>query len=176
MLCWEHETWLCAQLENRWNELAREDAKQRGLEAERERFKRREPYAGVDPVERMNKLYEELRNIPLSVRKERAGLGDKLGEGDHAIDEKIGDLREFIRLTEPNDRNAEAPPGGKKVTTMERRGLRTYPGRRPKGVRDALIREMIALIKERYGVKVSPDYVKLCWKKYRRDLALAPQT
>lgn len=172
LLSWEQDTWLCAQLENRWNESARADAKQRGLEAERERFKRREPYARVDPIERMNKLYNELRDIPLSERKGRQGLGDKLGEGDHAIDEKIRDLREFIRLTEPDDRNAEAPPDDQKVTTMERRGHRTYPGRRPKRRREALINEMVAEFAKKYGITLKADDVKSRWKRYRSDLGI----
>src|SRR5262249_47944982 len=122
LLSFEQDTWLGAQLENRWNESARADAKQRGLEDERERFKRREPYAGVDQIEEMNKLKEEGRGKSVAERKELAGLGDHLGEGEHAIAEKVGDLRELIRLTEPEDRNAEALPDDQKVPTMERRG------------------------------------------------------
>jgi hypothetical protein len=172
LLSWEQDTWLCTQLENRWNESARADAKQRGLEAERERFKRRAPYLTVDPIERLDTLSKELRDIPLSERKERAGREDKLGEGDHAIDEKIGDIREFVRLTEPDDRNAEAPPDHQLVTARERRGYRTYPGGRPKGRREALTEEVIALFEARYGIRLKADDVKSRWKRYRSDLGI----
>src|SRR5262249_38267995 len=109
LLSCEQEIWLFAQLENNWDQLARANAKQPGLEPERERFKLRAPYLTFDPNERLNELYKELRDIPLSERRKRA-LKTELGKRDHAIDEKIGDIRELIRLTEPDDRNAKWSP------------------------------------------------------------------
>ena len=169
LLSWEQETTFCAQLENRWNEIAKAAAIQKGYEAERRRTKRRDFSLSFDPIERLNELNTELREVPLSERRKRAKLKTELGEGDHLIDDKIADIRDLRRL---RLRDEVSPPHQSKGD------LFTYPILRPKGVRDALIRETIALIKERYGVKVSPDYVKLCWKKYRRDLAyiLASQT
>src|SRR5262245_46408153 len=172
LLSLELEIWLCAQLENRWNQLARADAKQRGLEAERERFKRRERHLTFDPNERLNELYKELRDIPLSERRKRAKLKTELGKGDHAIDEKISEIRELIRLTEPDDRNAKVSPDDELVTARGRRGYRTYRGRRPKGRREALVKEMIAEFAEKYGITLKADDVKSRWKRYRSDLSI----
>src|SRR5262249_51949940 len=172
VLTWEQDTELCAQLEKRWNELAKADAKQRGLEAERERFKRREPYLTFDPNERLNELYKELRDIPLSERRKRAKLKTELGKGDHAIDEKIGDIRELVRLPEPDDRNAECTPDDRRVTARGRRGYRTYPGRRPKGRREALVKEMIAEFAEKHGITLKADDVQSRWKRYRSNLGI----
>jgi hypothetical protein len=164
LLSWEQETWFCAHLENRLNEIAEVAATQKGHEAERRRAKRRDSSLSFDPIEQLNKHYTELREVPLSERRKRAKLKTELGEGDHLIDDKIGDIRDLRRLLL---RDEVSPPHQSKGD------LFTYhPIHRPKGVRDALIRETIALIEERYGVKVSPDYVKLRWKEYRRDLGL----
>jgi hypothetical protein len=170
LLSWEQVTWFCALLENEWNRLARAEAKRRGLAAELSRAKRREPYLTEDEIEKLGK--QNLYVVPLSERRERAAQTDELGEGDHTIDEKIANTREFIRITEPDDRLAKLPPEDGPDTAKELRGYRTYPGRRPKGRREALIRETIVAIEKRYRVKVSPDYVKLQWKKYRRDVGL----
>jgi hypothetical protein len=163
LLSWEQETWFCAHLENRLNEIAKAAAIQKGHEAERRRAKRRDSSLSFDPIERLNEHYRELHEVPLSERQKRAKLKTELGEGDHLIDDKIGDIRDLRRLLLSDE---VSPPHSSKGD------LFTYPIHRPKGVRDALIKETIALIEERYGVRVSPDYVELRWKEYRRDLGL----
>ena len=163
LLSWEQETWFCAHLENRRNEIAKVAATQKGHEAERRRAKRIDSSLSFDPNERLNELYTELREVPPSERRKRAKLKTELGEGNHLIDDKIGDIRDLRRLFLRD----EVSP-----LHQSKGDLFTYPIHRPKGFLDALIRETIALIEERYGVKVSPDYVKLRRKEYRGDLGL----
>jgi hypothetical protein len=152
--------------------------KQRGLEAERKRFKRRAPYLEFDPIERLDKLYAEINAIPLSERRKRAAQKDEwgeeieLGNGDHKIDDLVSEIRDFTRETEPDNQNAQAPPDDQPDPAKERRGYRTYPGRRPKGRHEALVKEMIAEFAERFAIRLKANDVKSRWKKYRRDLGI----
>src|SRR5262249_16125110 len=81
LLRWEQETWFCAHLENRLNEIAKVAAIKKGHEAERRRAKRRDSSLSFDPNERLNELYTELREVPPSERRKRAKLKTELGEG-----------------------------------------------------------------------------------------------
>jgi hypothetical protein len=64
LLSWEQETWFCARLENRLNEIAKAAAIQKGHEAERKRAKRRDSSLSFDAIEQLNEVspdYVELR-------------------------------------------------------------------------------------------------------------------
>ena len=59
----------------------------------------------------------------------------------------------LFALLKSDERLSRSPPDDEPDPAREHRGYRIYPGRRPKGRREALIRETVVAIEKRYRVR-----------------------
>ncbi|HEV2604072.1 MAG TPA: hypothetical protein VGU24_10475 [Microvirga sp.] len=103
----------------------------------------------TDPtLEYINDLYEQIQDVSIEERQKRLRKKRPIGEGDHNLDNLVGDLRAWL----------------------EKRGSRWIPApRRIYGQRKAILQAVAAAASEQFGVPVSPRFVEACHEEYRSN-------
>jgi hypothetical protein len=125
-----------AQCEKRWQEASKRE------------FWRR--YGLRHPAfQKVQERWKALQHFSIKERQLRARYKTPLGEGDSAIDDAIGDVRDAL--------DNELPSRGVSIQKTRPYGLRTK-------IMDQVAREK----SRRFRRRITPSFVAVCWKEYRR--------
>src|SRR4051794_27829609 len=94
LLPWLQRLRIGVEAENRWNALAKAEGERRAVNKARAHAKREEP--DFDAIEELAATEERLARFTLQQRQDAFRQRSPIGDGDHEIDEVVGDRRAWI--------------------------------------------------------------------------------